>query len=109
MMGVIQVLPPGVPTVTSLHGPAATGTATLISVIAAVSGKTGGGSGPLAGTMQFLIDGIIAGKPVAVVDGKATLTTSFDSAGIHVITATYTGDKTYDVSASRPLKLKVTE
>ena len=109
MMGVIQVLPPGVPTVTSLHGPAATGTATLISVIAAVSGKTGGGSGPLAGTMQFLIDGIIAGKPVAVVDGKATLTTSFDSAGIHVITAAYTGDKTYDVSASRPLKLKVTE
>jgi hypothetical protein len=49
------------------------------------------------------------GGPATVVDGKATLKASFDTAGSHVITANYTGDKTYDVSASRPLKLKVTE
>ena len=106
MMGVIQVLPPGLPTVTTLHGPDVTGTATLISVVAGISGK--GGDLP-TGTVQFLIDGIIAGGPATVVDGKATLKASFDTAGSHVITANYTGDKTYDVSASRPWKLRVKE
>jgi len=109
MMGVIQVLPPGVPTATSLQGPAVTGTATLISIVATISGKSAGSSDPPSGEVQFLIDGITAGKPLAVVDGKATLSTSFDTAGTHLITANYAGDKTYDVSASRPFKLKVTD
>ena len=108
MMGVIQVLPPGVPTTTTLHGPAAIGTATLLSIVANVSGKGARSDAP-KGTVQFLIDGITAGKPLAIVNGKATLTTSFDQAGTHMITANYQGDPTYDVSASHPLQLRVTE
>ena len=106
MMGVIQVLPPGVPTITSLHSPAAVGTATLFSVVAKVSASRAESNAP-SGAVQFMIDGITAGKPVPLVDGKATLTTSFDTAATHTIAAVYAGDKTYDVSASRPVELKV--
>ncbi len=108
MMGVIQVLPPGIRTITTLHGPATVGTATLLSVVATVSALGASFSGP-GGAVQFMIDGITAGKPVPLSDGKATLTTSFDTAGTHVITATYGGDKTYDPSASGSVKLRVTE
>ncbi len=108
MMGVIQVLPPGVATITTLHGPATVGTATLVSVVATVSARDARSGAP-GGAVQFMIDGITAGKPVPVVDGKATLATSFDAAATHVITATYGGDKTYAASAARSLKLKVTE
>jgi hypothetical protein len=53
------------------------------------------------------VDGIETGKPVPLADGKARFTTSFGADGEHVMTATYAGDKTYDASASRPLKLRV--
>ena len=56
-----------------------------------------------------MIDGITAGKPIPLAGGKATLTTSFDIAATHAITAIYEGDKTYDVSAARPVKLRVTD
>ena len=56
-----------------------------------------------------MIDGITAGKPIPLAGGKATLTTSFDIAATHTITAIYAGDKTYDVSAARPVKVKVTD
>ncbi len=108
MMGVIQVLPPGVPTVTTLQAPTRIGIATLTSIVAKVASKAPE-STPLGGTVQFAVDGIETGKPVSLADGKATFTTSFDASGEHVITATYVGDKTYDVSASRPLKLRVSE
>jgi FtsP/CotA-like multicopper oxidase with cupredoxin domain len=106
MMGVIQVLPPGVATTTRLQSPATVGTATLLSITATVSAK---GSGDPSGAVQFMIDGITAGKPIPLVGGKATLTISFDAAAPHIVTAIYSGDKTYDVSASRPVKLRVTD
>lgn len=108
MMGVIQVLPPGLPTEVSLAGPSHIGIATLASIVASVAPKNPAGT-PLAGTVQFAIDGITTGQPIRLVDGKATFTPSFDDPGEHLITATYDGDRTYDVSASRPFKLKVTE
>ena len=116
MMGVIQVLPPGVPTITSLHSSATVGTATLFSVVANVSAggassgaASGASSAVPSGAVQFIIDGITAGKPVALVDGKATLTTSFDTAATHTITAIYAGDKIYNASTARATKLKVTD
>jgi len=108
MMGVIQVLPPGAPTVTTLQAPPRIGIATLATVVATVAPKSAG-SAPLGGTVQFAVDGIETGKPVPLADGRATFTTSFGADGEHVMTATYAGDKTYDASASRPLKLRVTD
>jgi len=108
MMGVIQVLPPGMPTITTLHGVTTIGTATLLSVVATVSARDARSGAP-GGAVHFMIDGITAGKPLPLVDGKATLATSFDAAATHVITATYGGDKTYAASASRLLKLRVTD
>lgn len=108
MMGVIEVLPPGLPTVTILKAPSRVGVATSISIVATVTGKNANSSPP-GGTVQFAVDGIATGKPVAVVDGKASFTTSFEAAGVHEITATYAGDRAYDVSAARAVKLRVTE
>ena len=108
MMGVIQVLPPGVPTVTTLQAPSRIGIATLATIVATVAPKSLE-STPVSGAVQFAVDGVETGKPVPLADGKATFLTSFDADGEHVITATYAGDKTYDVSASRPLKLRVTD
>jgi len=108
MMGVIQVLPPGVPTVTALRAPARVGIATSVSIVATVEGKDAGRAAP-GGTVQFAVDGISTGKPMLVVDGKAAFTTSFEDAGVHEITAAYAGDATYDVSASREVKVRVTE
>jgi FtsP/CotA-like multicopper oxidase with cupredoxin domain len=108
MMGVIQVLPPGVPTVTNLKAPARVGIATSVSIVATVEGKDAGRAAP-GGTVQFAVDGISTGKPMLVVDGKAAFTTSFEDAGVHEITAAYAGDATYDVSASREVKVRVTE
>jgi len=108
MMGVIQVQPPGVPTVTTVEPPAGIQTATLVTIVASVAGKTAAPTAP-GGEVQFMIDGITAGKPVPVVNGRAELTTSFDAAGEQVITAIYAGDATYDESASRPRRVRVSE
>ena len=108
MMGVIQVLPPGVPTLTRLHGPTRIGIASLATIVATVASKAPNPASP-GGTVQFTMDGIQTGQPVPVVDGKATLTRSFENPGEHVITAAYAGDTTYDVSAAPPLKLRVVE
>jgi FtsP/CotA-like multicopper oxidase with cupredoxin domain len=108
MMGVIQVLPPGLPTAIALQGPSRIGVATLATITASVT-PNAATSTVLGGTVQFAIDGITTGQPAKIVDGKATFTTSFDAGGEHLITAVYAGDPTFDVSASRPLKLKVTE
>ncbi len=108
MMGVIQVLPPGLPTVTRLQGPARIGTATEMTLVAKVSAKSAKPGAP-SGTVQFTVDGVTTSRTMPVVNGAASFATSFDAAGEHIISATYTGDKTYDVSASSPLKIKVTE
>ena len=106
MMGLIQVLPPGLPTLTRLQAPAGIGTATLVTVIAKVTAKDAAGASP-TGRVQFTVDGVTTSRTMPVVNGAASFTTSFDTAGEHVIIAAYTGDARYDVSASAPLKLHV--
>ena len=108
MMGVIQVLPPGLPTMLTLSAPAQSGTASVITVTATVAPKTANATAP-SGTVQFSVDGITTSQPIPLAQGKATFTTSFDAAGTHVITATYAGDATYDVAESRSVTLKVVD
>jgi hypothetical protein len=47
------------------------------------------GAGTPVGSVQFQVDGVNFGDPVALVDGSASLTTSSLSAGTHTITAVY--------------------
>lgn len=108
MMGVIQVLPPGWPTTTKLQGPVRIGVATEMTLVAKVRAKNANTVEP-GGAVQFTVDGVTTGRTMPVVNGIASFKTSFDSAGTHVISATYTGDHTYDESASPPIKIKVTE
>ena len=57
-----------------------------------------GGPAPSSGTVTFT-DGFHMLGTVAVSGGKATITISSLSAGVHVIAASYSGDSTYRSSA----------
>ncbi|HET7107453.1 MAG TPA: TIGR03118 family protein [Candidatus Acidoferrum sp.] len=63
---------------------------TLTANVAAGPGNTGSPTG----TVSFF-DGSIQLKPVPVVNGTASLSTFFTIAGIHSITAQYSGDSTF--------------
>ena len=103
MMGEIQVLPAGVPTQTRLSGALHAEIGTVIPITAEVIA----GKASPSGTIQFAVDGIEAGKPVTLSQGCAEFTTSFETGGIHEVTATYSGDHTYDESISRSFKIRV--
>jgi hypothetical protein len=103
MMGEIQVLPAGVKTETKLSGASHAEIGTTIPITAEV---TAGNTSP-PGTVQFVVDGIEAGKPVEISQGRAAFSTSFETGGIHEVTASYSGDHTYDESLSRSFKIKV--
>ena len=63
---------------------------TLTATVAAGPGNVGSPTG----TVSFL-DGNIPLKPVPLVNGSASLSTFFTKAGIHSITAQYSGDRTF--------------
>ena len=107
MMGVIQVLPPGSATTTLLSTPSTTiDFASPLKVTAVVNSA---GKAEPAGSVQFTIDGINAGAAVPLAQGRATFTTTFDVAGEHNITATYSGDSAHDESVSRALRVKISD
>jgi FtsP/CotA-like multicopper oxidase with cupredoxin domain len=107
MMGVIEVLPPGIPATIELSGPQSAMQVATEVTFTAVTRKHASSDVDPSGTMQFLVDGIPAGRPIPLVDGKAALSTSFSSGGLHQIIAAYLGDARYDESMSKPLKVKV--
>ena len=47
---------------------------------------------PSSGTVQFVVDGVNLGSPVAVAGGMAVISTKTLSAGSHTVTAVYSGD-----------------
>jgi hypothetical protein len=53
------------------------------------------GLGCPSGTVQFDIDGQAAGPPVPLAQGIATFTSSSIPAGLHAITAVYSGDSVF--------------
>ncbi len=108
MMGVIQVLPPGVATTVQLSAPTkGSDIATPITMVATILAS--GHSARPSGAVQFLVDGIHAGRPVPLVDGRATFTPSFEVVGEHEVLAKYSGDAVYDESVSQPLKIKLSD
>jgi hypothetical protein len=81
-------------TVSSSNPSATVGQA--VSWTATVSGS----NGTPTGTVQFTIDGSNFGSPVTLSGGTATsLSDSTLTAGTHTITATYSGDNTYNGSS----------
>jgi hypothetical protein len=107
MMGVIRVLPSGIATKTELSGPTApVKVATEMQLTAHIHAH-GPQAGSPSGTVQFLIDGIPAGKPISLSNGQAVFATSFGSGSAHHIVAAYSGDAHYDESISRPIRISV--
>jgi hypothetical protein len=85
----------------STPNPSALGQA--VNFTATVSSVDPGGGTP-TGTVQFIIDGLNFGAPVALsASGVASITDSALSAGTHTITATYGGDGAHDGSTASAL------
>ncbi len=59
---------------------------------------TGSGGTP-TGTVQFTVDGVAVGGPVALSSGKASFTSSGLAVGAHTIAASYGGSASFDVSS----------
>jgi Ca2+-binding RTX toxin-like protein len=86
-------------------GPAATTTTLRTSAPIAVVGQAvtftatvtavAPGAGTPTGTVTFLDGATVLGTAAVGADGRAALTTSFTSAGGHVITVVYSGDGTF--------------
>jgi uncharacterized protein (TIGR03118 family) len=64
-----------------------------VTITASVAAGPGNAGSP-TGTVSFL-DGNVPLKPVPLVNGSASLSTFFTTAGIHSITAQYSGDRTF--------------
>lgn len=107
MMGTIQVLPPGLGTTTTVTSSSiAINLNGSVTFTAAVVPTTAGGPAP-SGTVQFSVDGAIAGSPVAISAGQAALTTTLTTSGNHLVTALYSGDVNYSGSVSSTLGIAV--
>jgi hypothetical protein len=59
------------------------------------------------GTVQLLDAGAPFGSPLALQNGQAVFPAAFDTEGTHAISATYSGDGTYNAIASAPLPVIV--
>jgi large repetitive protein len=59
------------------------------------------------GTVQLLDAGAPFGSPLALQNGQAVFPAAFDTEGTHAISATYSGDGTYNGIASAPLPVIV--
>lgn len=70
-----------------------------VTITATISAVAPGAGTPAAGTVTFFIDGV-AGTPVTVVSGQAAFTFNNLPAGPHSITATYSGDASFNGSST---------
>jgi len=98
----LSALPVGAPAGTTVFGEALTFTATI--------GILSPGGGTIAGTVDFLDNGVLipGGANVALVGNQASLTTMLVAAGAHPnITAKYNGTVNYNISTSAPLNRTV--
>ena len=109
MMGEIQVLPSvgSVSVTTATSSESSVSPNQSITLTANVLDQVTGKATP-TGLVQFQLNGLTVGNPVALVDGLATLTTPINgNTGANTLTAFYEGDATYAESASTGLSLTV--
>jgi len=90
-------------TTTTLQAPGTATTGQAVNLTATVSPAAAGG------TVQFKDSGTDIGSPVAVSNGTATLSQTFNSAGAHSITAVYSGGTGYKGSTSSASTVTVSD
>ncbi|MFC9789686.1 Ig-like domain-containing protein [Rhodococcus sp. NPDC127528] len=88
-------------TTTALTAPTHANTGVAVSIAATVS------PAPAGGTVQFLDGGAPIGAPVAVAGSVAVLAHTFDSAGSHSITATFSGARGFGSSTAAAKTVEV--
>ena len=81
--------------------------AQAVSFTATVT-DSAGGSGGITGTVQFVIDSVAYGSPVALAGGSATVSGITTLApGAHAVVATYSGNATFAAATSPTLTQQV--
>ena len=111
MMGEIQVLPSaGSVSVTTATASESSVTPNQgISLTANVIDQTTGKATP-TGLVQFQLNGLNVGSPVALVNGQAAVTAPINgNTGANTLTAFYEGDSTYAESASTGIPLTISD
>ncbi len=107
MMGTIQVLPAGIATIITVAASSTDMKANANVTFTATVTPTSSGGPTMLGTVQFADRGTNIGSAMPVTNGQATLTTTLSADGSNSITATYSGDSTYDESISDALSVMV--
>jgi FtsP/CotA-like multicopper oxidase with cupredoxin domain len=107
MMGTIQVLPAGIGTTTAVSASSTDVSANSNVTITATITPASAGGPTMLGTVQFGEDGNNIGSAIPVSNGQATLTTTLPTGGNYSVTATYSGDATYNESISDALAVTV--
>lgn len=100
MMGTIQVLPPGTPTSLEITAPATAVRGPAVTVTVRVRPELSSQVEP-AGTVQFAVNGEVAGSFAQVVNGEAVKTFEFPISALYNISALYSGDIRFNASQTR--------
>ena len=110
MMGEIQVLPSGSASTTTAAASSSSITPNgPVTLTANVVDAATGAAKP-TGLVQFELNGINVGNPVALVNGVATLATPVDgAAGANNLIAFYQGDSTYTESISAAVPITISD
>ncbi len=74
----------------------------VVAFTATVSPSAASGLTP-GGTVQFVVDGLNYGAPVALSQGRASVSVSGLGAGVHTVGASYAGDSNFGTSAASNL------
>jgi hypothetical protein len=103
-MGVhVQVNAPATATTTALTAPTLASVGTAVTLQATVT------PAPAGGTVQFQDNGVPVGVPVPIVSGGASLSHVFDTAGVHSVSAVYSGGGDYRESTSQVVAVEVSD
>ncbi len=66
-------------------------------------------AGTPTGTVQFAVDGVASGSPIAVISGVATYSLPTLTAGSHTIAASYSGDNTFLTASAAGIGIAVAQ
>ncbi|RVW02147.1 Ig-like domain-containing protein [Rhodococcus xishaensis] len=104
----VDVTATNIGTATLLNAPGEAKTDKPVDLWASTFDLWDGAPVPDGGTVQFRDGEALIGSPVPVVDGFAKLTHTFDSTGVHAISAEFSGVGAFQGSTTDPQDINVT-